>query len=231
MVHKFIPMPQGMKIPDAKAAVDKEWKKLETIPAWNLEKVKSKKKVILQAQRDNRKVNFAFLMDICHTKNAELEPKLQKFQGRVVLQGNIVKDDSGAYAAFAEQGLSASQMTVAKMMDVRTRLQGCDGQAADAASAYTQEKLEDAPRLLKIPKSEKPDVWIRLPRHKWPKSWRQSTGTSWTKLVRPSIRQTAMWKAIRRGLIRTRIEENTESGMYVCSSETRSFFVSVCGWH
>ena len=35
--HKFIPMPQAMKIPDATAAVDKEWKKLETIPVWNLE--------------------------------------------------------------------------------------------------------------------------------------------------------------------------------------------------
>ena len=28
-VHKFIPMPQAMKIPAAKAAVDKEWEKLE----------------------------------------------------------------------------------------------------------------------------------------------------------------------------------------------------------
>ena len=25
LVHKFIPMPQAMKIPAAKAAVDKEW--------------------------------------------------------------------------------------------------------------------------------------------------------------------------------------------------------------
>ena len=33
MVHKFIPVHQPMRIPDAKAAVDKEWKKLETIPA------------------------------------------------------------------------------------------------------------------------------------------------------------------------------------------------------
>ena len=33
----FIPMQQAMKIPDAKTAVDKEWKKLETIPAWQLE--------------------------------------------------------------------------------------------------------------------------------------------------------------------------------------------------
>ena len=31
-------MPQAIKIPDAKAAVDKEWKKLETIPACQLEK-------------------------------------------------------------------------------------------------------------------------------------------------------------------------------------------------
>ena len=27
-VHKFIPMPQALKIPAAKAAVDKEWEKL-----------------------------------------------------------------------------------------------------------------------------------------------------------------------------------------------------------
>ena len=32
-------------------------------------------------------------------------------------------------------------------------------------------KMEDAPKLFKIPKSECPDIWIRLPRHKWPKSW------------------------------------------------------------
>ena len=33
LVHKFTPMPQAMTIPDAKAAVDKEWKTLQTIPA------------------------------------------------------------------------------------------------------------------------------------------------------------------------------------------------------
>ena len=35
LVHKFIPMPQAMKIPAAKAAVDKEWEKLEKISAWS----------------------------------------------------------------------------------------------------------------------------------------------------------------------------------------------------
>ena len=75
-----------MKIPDAKAALDKEMEKLETIPAWKLEKVKSKKEVILEAQRDKIKVHFASLVDICHLRNSELEPKLQKYKGRVVLR-------------------------------------------------------------------------------------------------------------------------------------------------
>ena len=43
LVHKNIPMPQAMNIPDAKAAVDKEWKKLEIIPAYSF----TKKKAIL----------------------------------------------------------------------------------------------------------------------------------------------------------------------------------------
>ena len=55
-----------------------------------------------------------------------------------------MKDDSGAYAVFTEQGSSASQMTAAKVMDVIARLPDCDGQAADAIFAYTQVKLEDA---------------------------------------------------------------------------------------
>ena len=47
--------PQVMKILDAKAAVDKECKKLETIPAWQLEKVKSKKEVIKESQKKKTK--------------------------------------------------------------------------------------------------------------------------------------------------------------------------------
>ena len=110
-------------------------------------------------------------MDICHLKNAELETKHQKYKGRVVLRGDIVKDDSGSNAVFTEQGSSASQMTAAKVMDIISRLPGCAGQAADAVSAYTQVKMEDAHKLLKIPESKCPDIWIHLPRHKWPKSW------------------------------------------------------------
>ena len=102
-------------------------------------------------------------MDLCHLEKSELEPQFQKYKGRVVFRGDIVKDDSGSYAVFTEQGSSASQMTAAKIMDIVSRLSGCAGQAADAISAYTQVKREDAPTLLKILESECPDIWIRLP--------------------------------------------------------------------
>ena len=47
-----------------------------------------------------------------------------------------MKDDSGSYAVFPEQGSSASQVTAAKVMDIISRLPGCAGQAADPLSAY-----------------------------------------------------------------------------------------------
>ena len=126
---------------------------MKKISAWNLTKVRSKKEVIDEARTSGATVQFAALMDICHLKNAELEAKHQKNKGRVVLRGDIVKDDSGSYAVFTEQGSSASQMTAAKIMDIISRLPGCDGQAADAVSADTQVKMEDAHKLLfKIPK-------------------------------------------------------------------------------
>ena len=171
LVHKFIPVPQAMKIPAAKGAVDKEWEKLEKISAWNLTKVRSKERVTDEARTSGATVHFASLMDICHLKNAELEAKHQKYKGRVVLRGGIVKDNSGSCAVFTEQGSSASQMTAAKVMDIISRLPGVRrGSSCDALSAFSQVKMEDAPKLLKIPKSECPDIWIRLPRHKRPKS-------------------------------------------------------------
>ena len=127
--------------------------------------------MINEAKTSDAKAHCASLTDICHLKYAELGTKHQKYKGRVVLRGDIVKDDSGSYAVFTEQRSSASHMTAAKVMEIISRLSGCDGQTADAISAKTQVKMQDAHKLSKIPKSECPDIWIRLQRHKWPKSW------------------------------------------------------------
>ena len=80
LVHKFLPMPQALK----KYRMQRpQWIKSGKIfrqfqhGIWK--KVKSKKEVILEAQREKKQVHIATVMDIRHLKkNAELEPKLQK---------------------------------------------------------------------------------------------------------------------------------------------------------
>ena len=69
-----------MKIPAAKAAVDKEWEKLEKIPAWNLTKARSKSEVIDEARTSGAKVHCASLMDICHLKKSWIGGKATKIQ-------------------------------------------------------------------------------------------------------------------------------------------------------
>ena len=151
-----------------------------------------------------------------------------------MLRGDIVKDDWGSYAVFTEQGSSASQMTAAKIMDIISWLPGCDGQAADAVSAKTQVKMEGAYKLLKIPKSECPDTWIRLPRQKMAKImvqyWRPGR-SSWKEFVRSSFGRTIMGKAIWENPIETWLGENSKLGMSLCSSWKRIVLICVCGWH
>ena len=168
LVHKIIPMLQAMNIPAAKAAVDKEWEKLEKISAWNLTKVRSKKRGDRWSKDEGRKSSFCLTDGHMSFEECRIGDKAPKIQRSSCTPRRHCEDDPGFYAVFTEQGSSASQMT-AKVMDIISRLLGCAGQAADAVSAKTQVKMEDAQKLPKIPNSECPDIWIRLPRHKWPK--------------------------------------------------------------
>ena len=75
--------------------------------------------------------------------------KHQKYKGRVVLRGEIVKDDSGSYAVFTEQGSSASHMTAAEVMDIISRLPGCAGQAAECSICLHPSKNERRSKIIK----------------------------------------------------------------------------------
>ena len=169
-------------------------------------------------------------MDICHLKNVELESQFQKYKGRVVLRRDVVKDDSGANAVFTDQGSSASQITAAAVMDVIARLPDCDGQAADAVSAYTLVKMEDAPRLLRVAKSECPDFCIRLPRHTWPKSWSNSEDPA--VLLAGNVYGHPFAGLGERHFEKVHgkwMGENTELGMSICSPKTRIVLIGVRG--
>ena len=116
--------------------MEKEWGKTEENPSVQLTKVRNKKEAMKQRSKgviDGSLSSEEF--------GANLSNKNTK--GRVVLRGVLVKDDSVSYAVFTEQGYLASQMTTAKVMDIKSRLPGFAGQAADAVSADTQVKMED----------------------------------------------------------------------------------------
>ena len=105
------------------------------------------------------------------------------------------------------------------------------GQAADAVSAYTQVKMEDASTSLKIPQSECPDIWIRLPKHKRPKSWSSMEDPVVPlerKYVRSSSGRTIMGKAIWKSSIGTRLEK-VQNWECLFVNRARGLFLSVYG--
>ena len=64
--------------------------RLEKLPAWNLGKVKSKKEAhSVEAQRE-KESPLCYIDGHLSSQNSELEPKYQKYQGRVALRGDIV---------------------------------------------------------------------------------------------------------------------------------------------
>ena len=151
-----------------------------------------------------------------------------------MLQGEVVKDDSGSYAVFTEQGSSASHMTPAKVLDVIARLLGWAGQPSDAVLAHIQLRREDPPYLLKRTHSECPDIRIRLPRHKWPKNVAKHSitcGYALKECVRTLRGWIALRETVQEGSAPKWMLERTNLGMRVCVSSAWSIPVSVRGRH
>ena len=156
-VHKFVSIFQAMKIPAATAAVDKELEKMEKISAWNLTKVKSKKEVIDESKDERRKSSFRLNDGHLSSEKCWIGGKTPKIQR----------------SSCAPRWYCLPQYSLNKDLQhhkwqrqkswMSSPLPGCVKQAADAVSAYTQEKMENVPKLLEISKSECPvnhcQVW------------------------------------------------------------------------
>ena len=88
-------------------------------------------------------LHFGELMSLCFEKHSELPVEKRKYKGRVVFRGDQVRDETGFYAVFSEQGTSASHLSCAKMLDSIGRLGGNSGEDADAKGAYHQVVLDE----------------------------------------------------------------------------------------
>ena len=162
-VAKSIGKREALANPAAKASLDKEWDKLRRQKCWNEEAVMEWSEVVKMAKQKKIKAHVGRIFDICVEKNAELalgHPN-RKFKGRVVFQGNNVKDQDNNWAIFAELSSAPATMQAGKAVDAFGALCGHSTEQADGESAYTQAKLGGDP------------TWVRLPKERWPESWKK----------------------------------------------------------
>ena len=206
----------------------KNWR----ISAWNLTNVRNKKEVIHEARTKGVTVHFAPLMDTSHLKKCWLGDKAPKIQRSSCIPRWYCERWFLILCSIHWTRISSvSRMTAGKVMYIISRLPGCAGQAADAVSAYTQVIMEDAPTLLKIPKSECPDIWIRLPRQTaqiMVQSGRPSR-SAWTKSLRPSFGRTVMGKANWENPFSTLLGEGFQLGMLIRTPWKGVVLIGVCG--
>ncbi|MFM7978520.1 MAG: reverse transcriptase domain-containing protein, partial [Candidatus Fonsibacter sp.] len=102
---------------------------------------------------------MGYLFGICVEKNAELDPSLRKFKGRVVFQGNQVYDQDHNYAIFQDLGSSPSTLQAAKAVDFYGCLPGHCIEVADAEQAYIQADMQGDPTWVCLPPEARPDWW------------------------------------------------------------------------
>jgi hypothetical protein len=137
--------------------MNKEWEKLEKQEAWIIASVREWVDVCAEAKRNNVVVHVGRVFGILVEKGSELPKghKERKFKGRVVFQGNNVKDQTGDWALFEELSSAPATMEAGKEVDAYGCVDGNICQQADGTSAYTQALLGGV------------KTWIRLPIAFW----------------------------------------------------------------
>ena len=223
LVHKFILMHQAMKFFAAKGSGGQGMGTNGEKSAWNVTKVRSKKEVIDEARTKGAKVHFASLMDIRHLKNAELETKHQKYKGPVVFRGDIVKDDSGSYVVFIEQGSSAIQTA---------RLRGTSSWRS--ICLYWGKTWKTFQKYWKFPNRTVQSFWIRPPRHKWPKSWSimEDPVVLLERNLYGHLLAGLLWERhYDKILLKCGWEKVSNWECLFVHREKGLFFFCVCGWH
>jgi hypothetical protein len=119
--------------------------------------------VVAEARASGKEVHFGHLFGICVEKNSELAPDnpARKFKGRVVFQGNQVRDQAGDWALFEELSSAPATMEAGEAVDAYGCAEGNLCQQADGTFAYTQALLG----VGGVP------TWVRIPMERWPKAW------------------------------------------------------------
>ena len=145
--------------------------RLETIPAWNLERVKSKKKVTLEAQREKKKVHIASLMDRCHLKKRGVRAEATDVQRQSRARAGHCQKRLWNLCSFYWTGLVCVPDDCWKDHGCYCKITWLWWTSSWCSICLHPGKNGGRSDIVENSKSECPDIWIRLPRHKWSKSW------------------------------------------------------------
>ena len=123
--------------------------------------VREWKSIAAEARQNEETVHVGRLFCICVEKGSELNPNdpRRKFKGRVVFQGNHVRDQSWDYTVFQELLSCPATMEASRSCGAFGTMPGHDAMQADAEQAYIQAKFSGT------------RTWVELPREEWPQDW------------------------------------------------------------
>ena len=224
-------MPQAMKIPVAKAAV-KKWETLEEILAWQLIKVRNKKDVIDEARNEGRIVHFASLTDLCHLKKSELEHRFQKYKGRVVLRGDIVKQWFWFVCSVhwtrifsVPNDSRKSHGHKIQIARVHRTSSGCStclypGQNGRCTNIIENSKVRMSRYLDTSTEAQMAQIMVQYGR---------PSRSSRKDFVRSSSGRTDMGKTIQGSSFWNTVGKSFKLGMFICQPRKRTILVCVCG--
>ena len=112
--------------PDADKSLIKAWDKQRALPTWDESKVREWSEVAKEAKANGAEAHVGLIFEICAEKGSELprgDPD-RKFKGRVVFQGNNVKDHNWDFAMFDELSSSPATLTAGKAADIYGLFEG-----------------------------------------------------------------------------------------------------------
>ena len=172
-------------------------------------------------------------MDICRLKNSELEPKHQKYKGRVVLRGDIVKeDDSGSDAVFTEQAHLRHTWQPPKWWISYQGFLDAQNKQLTQNQLTLKSKWKMLRNCWKFPNWNAQTfgfVYHDTNGLNHGPVWRPSR-SSRAKSARSSFSRTVAGTAIREISVGARLWKSSTLGMLICKPWTRIIHVCECGW-
>ena len=215
LVHKLLPMPQAMKIPAAEAAVDKEWGRLEKIPAWNVTKSETNPRWSMkQGPRAQKFILHHWWTSVIwrmpnwrqSTKNIKVELYSEATLWKMILD--------------LMQYLQNKDLQHLKWQPPRSWISSpdCQGAQDKQLTQYLltpkwKWKMLTNCSFSKIGVSRHLDSSTTTQVAKIMVQYGRSSRTSWAKSVWSSFDRTALRKAIWENLVETRFGESSKLGM------------------